>query len=208
MGSKKGLSKILLVEGKNDQHVVWSLCSKFNIPENFDVVDCEGIDKLIEQIPVRFKQSGIETIGVIIDADTDLNAAWQKIRSVFLGQNCPVPENIPSDGLICENPGGIKTGAWIMPDNNLNGMIEDFISFLIPANDSLLPIAESTLQSIEHNHLNKYTLNHKSKAKIHTWLSWQEVPGAPLGLAITKRYLTTDNDACLKFITWLKDLYK
>ena len=207
MGSKKGLSKILLVEGKNDQHVIWSLCNKFSINENFDVIDCEGIDKLIEQIPIRFKQSGIEAIGVIIDADIDLNSAWQKIRSSFLTQNCPVPENIPSDGLICEKSAGIKTGAWIMPDNNLNGMIEDFISFLIPEDDSLLPIADDILLNIEQNDLNKYSLSQKSKAKIHTWLSWQEEPCTPMGLAITKRYLTTNHAVCTKFIDWLKELF-
>lgn len=36
-----------------------------------------------------------------------------------------------------------------MPDNNTNGMLEDFISFLIPKKDRLLEVAQSTLKDIE-----------------------------------------------------------
>lgn len=94
-----------------------------------------------------------------------------------------------------------------MPDNNLNGMLEDFISFLIPQNDQLFLIALETLQLIEGKSLNKYQTIHKSKALIHSWLSWQDDPGTPMGLAITKRYLTTDVDKCSQFLQWLNHLF-
>ena len=47
-------NKKLLVEGKDDQHVIWALCEKFKVEKSFEVIDCEGIDKLIEQIPIWF----------------------------------------------------------------------------------------------------------------------------------------------------------
>jgi len=55
---------------------------------------------------------------------------------------------------------------------------------------------------------NKYSSTHKSKAKIHTWLSWQEDPGTPMGLAITKRYLTVNDTNCSMLINWILKLYK
>jgi hypothetical protein len=72
MRVKEKFNKKLLVEGNDDQHVIWALCEKFKVPKTFDVIDCEGIDKLNEQIPIRFKQSGIESLGLIIDADSEI----------------------------------------------------------------------------------------------------------------------------------------
>jgi hypothetical protein len=94
-----------------------------------------------------------------------------------------------------------------MPNNNLNGMLEDFISFLVPQDDKLLPIVNTTLHDLEEKKLNKYKINHKSKAVIHSWLYWQEEPGTPMGLAITKRYLSTDQEICQRLVNWLKELF-
>ena len=133
MKMKEKYCKKLLVEGNDDRHVILALCEQFKIPETFDIIDCEGINNLYETIPVRLKQANIETVGVIIDADVDLNGRWVSI--------------------------------------------------------------------------NKYPLIHKSKARIHSWLSWQEDPGTPMGLSITKRYLTTDNEGCKQLINWLQKLF-
>jgi hypothetical protein len=199
--------KQLLVEGKDDQHVVWALCEKFTITESFEVIDCTGIEKLLEQTPVRFKQSGIETIGIIVDADTDINARWNSLKNIMSAQGFVIPEEIPAEGLVLHNGDNKTVGIWIMPDNNLNGMLEDFIAFLVPDSDQLLPVTDVTLAEIETNQLNKYRSVHKAKARIHTWLAWQENPGTPLGLSITNRYLTTEAEVCNRFINWLNKLF-
>lgn len=56
MKRSEKFKKKLLVEGNDDQHVIWALCEKFGVVENFDVIDCEGVENLLNQIPVRFKQ--------------------------------------------------------------------------------------------------------------------------------------------------------
>ena len=203
MGKK---NKQLLVEGNDDLHVIKALCLKFDIPELFDVIDCRGIDNLYESIPVRFKQTNIETIGIIIDADTNLNDRWRSVKNLLSNIGFKVPEDLPNEGLILLK-GNIKVGVWIMPSNNTNGILEDFMSFLVPQNDKLLPIVDITLNEIESKDLNKYLPINKSKARIHSWLSWQEDPGTPMGLSITKRYLTTDNESCERLINWLQKLF-
>ena len=60
---------------------------------------------------------------------------------------------------------------------------------------------------IEEEKLNQYKEIHKSKARIHTWLAWQENPGTPMGLAITKKYLSTDPVICEDFIKWMNKLF-
>jgi len=84
-------------------------------------------------------------------------------------------------------------------------MLEDFLEFLIPVGDKLLPIAESTLNEIETKSLNRYKETYKSKALLHTWLAWQEDPGTPFGQAITKRYLIKEGTEVKDFISWLKE---
>lgn len=197
-----------MVEGNDDQHVIWALCEQFKISETFDVIDCEGIKKLLEQIPVRFKQSGVDTIGVIIDADSNLLARWNKLKQLFNTHGFKLPTDLPKSGLIVFETAQISIGIWIMPDNNLNGMLEDFLTFLVPSNDKLLPIIKDHLNDIETKKLNKYKPIHKSKALIHSWLSVQEDPGTPMGLSITKRYLTTGDDICLRLVDWMKELFK
>jgi len=206
MRIKEKFSKKLLVEGNDDQHVIWTLCEKFEVPEVFDVIDCEGIEKLYDSIPVRFKQSDIEAIGIIIDADTNLSGRWISVKNLLLSQGFNVPGDLPADGLVLSN-GNVKAGVWIMPGNSTDGMLEDFMSFLIPPGDQLLPIVDATLNDMENKELNKYALKHKSKARIHSWLSWQEDPGTPMGWSITKGYLTTDNQSCELLITWLQKLF-
>lgn len=203
---KEKFNKKLLVEGNDDKHVVWALCEKFQIAESFDVIDCEGISNLLVQIPVRLKQSGITTLGLIIDADTDISNRWISLQNILERSDFNLPHEMSPDGLIVES-NGVKIGIWIMPDNVLNGMLEDFISFLVPKDDSLIELASITVQKIEERKLNKYSALHKMKALIHTWLAWQEVPGTPMGLAITKRYLTTDQETCSRFVKWLTNVF-
>lgn len=197
----------LLVEGHDDLHVVLALCQKFNVPENFDVISVDGLGNLEKQLNLRLKQSDTKTIGVIVDADTGLPSRWQHIVSLFRSLKVLLPEEIPGTGLICHNPDQPRVGVWIMPDNRLDGMLEDFIAVLVPVDDKLLPEVKSNLDTIEQKGLNKYKAETKSKAIIHSWLACQEDPGTPLGLAITKKYLALESDTCLLFMNWLKNLY-
>ena len=200
--------KELLVEGINDLHVVSALCEKYQIPENFEIVDCAGIDNLRKQISVRFKSSGIDTIGVIVDADTDILQRWEVFSAVLKEEGFNVPLEFPVAGLILKHESqNKKVGVWIMPDNQTSGMLEDFIAFLVPEDDLLIPEVHTVLGSIESKGINKYTPIHKSKAVIHTWLAWQENPGTPMGLSITKKYLTTEDAVCESFVNWLTNLF-
>ncbi len=199
--------QFLLVEGKNDLHVISALCNKISVEKNFTIIDCEGVDKLFESIPVWFKKSGLKTIGIIIDADTNISSRWILLKEIIKNLDFIVNDSIPEGGLLLTNNKGIKLGIWIMPNNKTTGMLEDFISFLVPEGDRLKSIVYETLDKVEKQGLNKYKPIHRSKAFIHNWLSYQETPGTPLGLAITKEYLTTNSETCTKLGEWLKNLF-
>ncbi len=205
---KEKYSQKLLVEGNDDRHVIWSLCQKFNVPENFDVIDCDGIDNIFAQLPIRIKQSGIKTIGIMVDADFDIQKRSQKLYDALKKLGYKIDNVVNSEGVILSQDNMPRLGIWIMPDNKVSGMLEDFIEFLIPDNDKLITIAKEVLDKIENEKINQYQTIHRSKALISTWLSWQEDPGTPMGLAITKKYLSTEQKICIKFIEWVTVLYK
>ncbi len=199
--------KQLLVEGNDDRHVMLALCKQFNIPKNFEIIDCNGIDNLLMQIPVRLKQSDVKSLGIIVDADTHIKQRWNDLQSIFSKQGINFPKDIPKGGLVY-HANDITIGIWIMPNNSLNGTLEDFISFLVPQGDKLWTVAKQVVDEIETKQLNRYIPTHQSKALIHSWLSWQEDPGTPLGLAITKKFLTTQDMNCLKLMEWLVETFR
>ena len=49
---------------------------------------------------------------------------------------------------------------------------------------------------------------HVAKARIHTWLAWQEEPGKPLGQAITKKFFDSSAPQAQQFIDWIRNLFE
>lgn len=207
-------SAFLIVEGKDDSIVIQTLFQQHAIAENFEIKDRYedangGKDKLLASIPVLLKTRGLTALGIVMDADQDISASWEALlyRLSSAGyQNLPKQPHSP--GTIIFEEDKPKIGIWLMPDNQANGMLEDFLSYLVPVEDQLLPIARNTLAAIESSNLNKYSLAHHSKALIHTWLAWQSPPGRPFGTAITVNILTSHQPLALLFIEWVKRLFE
>jgi len=202
----------LLVEGNDDQHVVWALCEKHNVPETFDVVDCESVDNVLKSFEVRLRLADNNSrIGIVMDADTDLKSRWDSFVSILKRTekyDCDAL-TLPKDGLVFEPTDKTypRVGIWLMPDNNQNGMLEDFIAALAKPDDVLMKKSEDVLTELETEGIQKYKPVYRSKAKIHTYLAWQDVPGRPMGQAITANILNSNSDVAVKFLNWLKEMF-
>ena len=202
----------LLVEGNDDQHVVWALCEKHKVPESFDVIECESAENVLKAFEVRLKiADNNQRIGIVVDADVNLRSRWDSIVSILkkTGKyDCEAIE-LPQDGLILEPTDNTypKVGFWLMPDNNQNGMLEDFMAALATPDDALMKKSEDVLTELETEGIQKYKTVHRSKAKIHTYLAWQDAPGRPMGQAITANILNADSELAVKFAEWLKELF-
>lgn len=203
----------LLVEGINDRHVIWALCEQYQVPETFSVEipmaeEGQGIDILLADLPFKLRENNLRTLGIVVDADRDLLARWQSVRyrlSASGYQN--IPEAPPPEGWVDAPPDLPKVGVWLMPNNQLPGMLEDFVAHLIPPDDVLLPKAEGILQEIEQAGINCYSIVHHPKVLIHTWLAWQQTPGMPMGQAITARVLSHESEIAIAFVEWLNHLF-
>lgn len=199
---------LMLVEGKDDKHVFYALLKRHQIPDRFRIVNKEGIDNLLNTLPTELKRSDLERLGIVVDADTDIAARWAALRRILLDAGgVEVPVNPPCDGYITslEQPDRTLTvGIWLMPDNQIPGMLENFVAFLVPPDDLLWNYAHDCLLHIPQQ---RFSPAHQPKAQIHTWLAWQEEPGTPMGLAITKRYLDADTTVVHRLMAWICQLY-
>lgn len=212
MASEEKHINKLLVEGPSDKHVVLALCQYYDVPENFDIIVCGGIDDLLRNLNLRLTHPELnQIIGVVVDADNDIQKRFSQIARIVQKHGGNIEDqSLESDGLIIPSDNTMETanfGLWLMPDNINIGMIEDFALSLIPQKDDMLPEVENTLDRIEKLGINRYSEVHRSKAKIHTYLSWQEDPGCPIGLSITKNVLKPEGDIAKRFVQWLTQLF-
>lgn len=199
------MEQLLLVEGKDDLHVFSNIFEKHSVKRSFKPEDKDG-DEIYKSIPIYLK-TDVSTIGIVIDADENINSKWNKLKSILSASGYELPKLPSPTGTIIKKESFPKVGIWIMPDNNANGMLEDFVKQLVPKDDLLMDYVEHSLDKLEIKGINKYKAVHKSKARIYTWLAWQETPGTPMGLAIKKTFLDTNKELCLKFVDWINKLF-
>jgi hypothetical protein len=200
-------ARALLVEGNDDKHAVLALVTHHQLPDDaFDIIVNDGIDLLLKFLPTRLKESGLEVLGILVDADSDLNARWQSLRGILTQSGYSLPQIPTAGGTILREVDKPSIGIWIMPDNQLPGMLEDFAARLVTPGDALWTRAEFAVDSIPADE-RRFPTVQTAKAKLHTFLSWQTEPGKPIGLAVTAKYLNPDAPQAAEFIQWLRALF-
>lgn len=156
----------------------------------------------------------MQVLGIVVDANKNLPTRWQALRDRLQDRDrlqarvySAVPAAPPAGGWVSAEPDLPRVGIWLMPDNTLPDMLEDFAVRPIPAQDVLLPRAELVLREIESADMRRYSPAQRPQALIHTWLAWQEMSGQPMGTAITARSLLHDAPLALAFVAWLRRLF-
>lgn len=204
--------KLLLVEGTDDYHVVLNLQGSrgFRVLDKKQILDLQGVENLLESLPVQIKGMNVPggAVGAVLDADTSLIDRWRSVRDRLIQLKYPdVPTDPMTGGTIVEPPPGEllpRVGIWLMPDNSTEGILEDFLRSLVPADDRLLTVAEQVIDSLP---VKLFPAKDRSKALMHTWLAWQLEPGKPFGQAITARVLDSNGRLADLFVRWLQDLF-
>ncbi|HUY34557.1 MAG TPA: DUF3226 domain-containing protein [Pirellulales bacterium] len=194
---------VLLVEGRDDQHVIWALLKVHKVPEVFKVEQAGSVEELLSSVPVRLKGSD-RRLAVVLDANQSLQTRWDALRdrlrtAGFHG----VPKDLSAFGTVVDFPRRRRLGVWLMPDNRLPGILEDFLTFLVPREDTMLPRVDAFLSMIPAVE-RRFPESRRPKARIHTWLAVQEEPGKPLGQSITARYLDAEAQVVGPFLNWLR----
>ncbi len=72
----RSTANLLLVEGKDDEHVFNHLLMHHDIPEIFQIKNKGGIANLLGTLDVELAASELERLGIVVDANLDIEGRW------------------------------------------------------------------------------------------------------------------------------------
>ena len=181
----------LLVEGESDKSVIPYLLEANGVawprPPNHpvDIESYGGVDKVLEPgvIEAEIRVSGLEALGVVVDANGDAASRWNDVRTWCGGEFADLPEQIPAAGLDIVHSGGPRFGVWIMP------------------------VATKCVAEAK-SHRAPFRDVHERKAELHTWLAWQDPPGLRLHEAVEHAVLDPAGAESQPFVNWFKNLFR
>jgi hypothetical protein len=203
---KSEAGQVLLVEGKDDCHVILALAQHYQLLENFGIFECEGDEKVLKRLNALIPKSDPgrpQAIGVVLDAT---EGRWGQFSAKIAHHRYEIPALPDPDGTIIEGDDTKpRIGVWIMPDNSNEGMLEDFLLLGVPA-DGVEAAAEA-VDLAKGKQVTTFKDVHYSKAVIHTYLAWQDEPGRPLGLSVTSKMLSPETPEAKRFAAWLRKLF-
>ena len=195
--------RILLVEGQDDKHVIWHLHDRHQLASTFSISDKGSISELLDSITPEIKTPGRRAIGILVDANDDLQARWNAMTGQLRKANIQAPSSPNPAGTIID--GRPRVGIWLMPDNTASGELEDFVIQMIPAGDSVWPLSQGYIDGIPQTE-RKFSEGKTQRAKLHAWLAAREDP-RKMGLAIGARDLDISGTLCQNFLAWLTKLF-
>lgn len=198
---------VLLVEGRDDAQVFFHLLQRHHLEKRLTIQNKDGIEKLLKELDVELDRPRLGRLGIVVDADVNISPRWQSLQDRL--RECgyrDLPLSPDPDGTVIEQENRPTVGIWLMPNNTLPGMLEDFVGLLVPTGDVLWPMAEDIVQKVIVKD-RRFPQTQRTKAHIHTWLAWQKEPGKPMGQAITKRYLDTTTPHAQRLIDWIRRLF-
>ena len=196
-------SRVLLVEGQDDEHVVSRLLERHQSVLSFSILNKQTISRLLPAISIEIKASGRQAVGILVDADDNMAARWDAVRGQLSKADIsPPPSPDPAGTIIDGTP---RIGIWLMPNNESPGELEDFVVRMIPDGDKVWPLSRRYIEDIPEAE-RKFSEKKKLRAKLYAWLAAREDP-RQTGLAIRAGDLEVDGDLSQKFIDWLTKLF-
>lgn len=211
------LARRLIVEGPDDRETLLQLCNAhgYNLKNQpaFEILVAGGIDR----VPSAFRSAVLgsySVVGAMVDADgpgqgMTLTQRWRSWQAQLGALAYRPPETLPAGGLVLK-PGDRPTvGLWIMPDNQRDGALEDWLMDLVPAGDPLMPAARAAVSQVGSAvaEPHRYADKDRSKAELHTFLACKPITPTPSGLAFTRNYLDPNHSMAQALLSWLRALF-
>jgi hypothetical protein len=212
---------LLLVEGTDDCNSIFHLAHQKGLAGTFGIWASGSDERAIQKLSALLAGTPLPArLGIVLDCDpgteetSGLTRRWVQLKDKLgnlrdeLG-NLPyvLPDSPSTSGTILPEVDGYpRLGFWLMPDNQSEGMLEDFLLRLAP--EAAVAFAKECAQSAKVQEFGNFKAAHESKAVAHTYLAWQDEPGKPLGIAIKARQFDSANPFADHFIQWLRDLFQ
>jgi hypothetical protein len=122
------------------------------------------------------------------------------------GYNRINPKGLRAGILFGHNDGLSDLGLWIMPDNRMDGTVEDWIKCCVHEMDS--PLHQNACKAVETlAKPRKFSEFSRVKAEIATWLAWQAIPGQGAHAACRAGLIDRNNDLFAGLTDWLSRVF-
>jgi hypothetical protein len=162
--------KILLVEGDDEQNLFSQMLVDLGLEKNIQIFQAGGISKFEKKlgaIQLLPGFHGVNSIGIIRDADLDASAAFQNICSVV-----QLHGFIPPPQPLVPNAGIPKITVLIIPCGQNTGMLEN-VCLESVCDDPVMECVDRYFQCLEaHNRkLSEYVI---PKARVRAFLASRE----------------------------------
>ena len=208
--------KLLMAEGKDDLYTIAEFMGQFlEWPHDkhsapVTIKDMGGVEHILKAhtIPLQLKSQKVQILGIVIDADSEFDTRWNRLRTICAPYCDDLPETIPDSGLIAQTKWGKRLGIWIMPNNRAPGMLETFLAAAIPADQATIWMMARDATEAARAAGAPFIASHREKANLHTWLAWQNPPGESLGHAVMRKALQTANPDGTRFAAWFRKLFE
>ncbi|MDO9140555.1 MAG: hypothetical protein Q7U38_09540, partial [Methylobacter sp.] len=185
-------SHVLLVEGEGDRGFFDQVCRSLALnpaikvapPKDYQA-DYEeqlwnskqGVLNLLDDLlnELLDEVAPTQRLAIIIDADYEREQGLgyektiQQVNKIAEDYGFSLAEN-QTHGLCFKHSDGLaEFGLWVMPNNQTDGMLEDFIKTCVSTNEqSLFDHATQAVQAVPEP--KKFKPHHYSKAQVATWL--------------------------------------
>ena len=154
-------------------------------------------------IPGEIIAEGRVAVGILIDANDNLQSRWEAVASRLRKAKIAPPAYPTPDGTIIDSIP--RVGVWLMPDNKSSGELENFVERMIPSSDPAWPLSENYVDGIPERD-RKFAPQKIQRAKVHSWLATREDPRR-MGSAIRTGDLKVDGTDVRIFVDWLRELF-
>ena len=196
-------SRVLLVEGQDDEYVVSRLLERHKSVLPFSILNKQTISKLLPSISLEIRAPDRQAVGILVDADDDIATRWDAVRGQLSKADIHPPTAPDSAGTIID--GTPRVGIWLMPNNESLGELEDFVVRMIPDGDEVWPLSQRYIEEIPEAE-RKFSAKKKLRAQLYAWLAARKDP-RQMGLAIRARDLEVDGELSNTFVAWLTKLF-
>jgi hypothetical protein len=211
----------VLFEGSNDFNVALHLLIQnlgpLPVGQSWPLINKLSVEQALSGVLSEIKTLVPSTdspaaIGLVVDANGDVQARWDAIRNAFGVHGTAIPLHPVSDGYLQPSPRdpNLWVGAWMMPDNCRKGALEEFLLDLIP-HPAVLQHARASAEQgcslFAAATQELFTPPASPKAVLNSYLSYGPEPALPYGLNVAaQNVFDLAHSSAARYVAWLRSV--
>ena len=191
----------LLVEGNDQRNFFEAFIDHLSLAD-IQIQNFGGVTDLRPFLSILVKRSGfrgtVQSVGIVRDAETSAQAAFQSVQSSLRNAGLPVPSR-PKD----RTGGSPAVTVLILPGNNRTGMLETLLNetFADTPEEACINAFFDCVETIS-----TVSITNPDKARAYAYLTTKPNPHHSVGMAAKQNYWDLDHpvfDQLRQFLTAL-----